>query len=153
MKRLCALLIVICLSFSTVACAEPWRVFDSAGLFTEEDIIAIEEAIFQFQRSTNFDFAVLTTDDFLGGNTKVIGDYFYDVMNFGFGSQASGILFYIDMNQRVPCVTTMGEMIFVFDHKLDSAFDVCVPYLQAGAYKDAVLKMIELVTEAATAAK
>lgn len=148
MKRLCVLLMILCLMFSAVAHAEPWRVFDNAGLFTEEDIVVIEEAIFTFQRATNIDFAVLTTDDYLGGETKAISDYFYDVMNFGFGSQASGMLFYIDMNRRVPCVTTSGDMILLFNPVLESALYACHPFLKEGAYKDAVLKMIELATEA-----
>lgn len=140
---------IVTLCFTTSAIAEPWRVFDNAGLFSSEDVNTIEQAIFEFQCNTNIDFAVLTTDDYIGKeNWKTIADSFYDSENFGFGHQASGMLYYIDMNQRIPYISTCGEMIQVFDSfALTEAHDICHSFLASGQYKDAVLQMIEFATK------
>lgn len=152
MKKLLSILIAVA-CFITSAGAEAWRVFDNAGLFSAENINTIEQAIFQFQRETNYDFAVLTTDDYIGkANWKAIADSFYDSQNFGFGHQANGMLYYIDMNQRIPYVSTAGEMISVFDSDtLNNAHDLCYTYLASGKYTEAVLIMIESARRAAIA--
>lgn len=149
-KRLFCLVFIAFLCFANCAFADSWRVFDNAGLFTAEETEEIEQAIFAFQRTTNFDFAVLTTTDYIGqDNWKSIADSFYDSEGFGFGHQASGMLYYIDMNQRIPYVSTCGEMIQLFDSDtLAAAHDACHPFLSTGKYKDAVLKMIESATNA-----
>lgn len=149
MKRFIVMLVVFVFACGTVASADPWRVFDNAGLFSAEDIEAIEQAISDFQRETSMDFAVLTTNDYLGkSNQKAIADSFYDSSCFGFGQQASGLLYYIDMNQRIPYISTTGKMIAIFDNTRTEAHDNCYSFLVDGAYKDAVLKMIECATEA-----
>ena len=155
MKKLFVLLICFVLLFCAVASAEQWRVFDNAKLFSEDDIQTIEEAIVVFQRETNLDFAVLTTDDFLGSDNQfAVAAAFYDYMPFGFGKQASGMLYYIDMNQRLPFVFTKGKMVSIFaDEALDDAHDACHTYLTTGDYKGAVLKMLEFATEAIMANK
>lgn len=154
MKKLFVLLICFVLSFGAAASAESWRVFDNAGVFSQEDIAAIEEAIADFQRATNIDFAVLTTNDYLGNdNWMTIANSFYDSMSFGFGKQASGMLYYIDMNQRIPCVSTSGEMVSIFAPYLDAAHDACHAYLSKGDYKGAVLKMLKSASEAVESTK
>ena len=154
MKKAMVLWIIL-LSFVTSAFAEPWRVFDNAGLFTAEDTEAIEIAIADFQRETNCDFAVLTTDDYIGkANWKAVADSFYDSENFGFGSRASGMLYYIDMNQRVPYISTTGEMVLILDdNTLSAAHETCYPFLACGLYKNAVLQMIESARNAVIAYK
>lgn len=149
MKRLFVVIVAL-LCFANFAFAESWRVFDNAGLFSTEEIAVIEQSISDFQRSTNMDFVVLTTDDYLGeNNQQAITDSFYDSGNFGFGRQASGMLYYIDMNQRKPYVSTCGEMIFeFFGDKLINAHNACHPFLANGEYKNAVLQMIEKATDA-----
>lgn len=154
MKRIIAILFVaLCLVSSGIA--EPWRVFDNAGLFSAEEIQDIEQAIFDFQRKTNFDFAVLTTDDYIGNqNQCAIADSFYDAENFGFGHQASGMLYYIDMNQRIPYISTCGEMIVIFNETtLTDTHEAAFPLLASAQYKDAVLTTIESASKAVTAYK
>lgn len=147
MKRFIAIIVAV-LCVTTSAFADPWRVFDNARLFTDEEIETIERAIFSFQRETNFDFAVLTTNDYLGkDNCTAIADSFYDSENFGFGRQASGMLYYIDMNQKIPYISTAGEMIYILDaDKLNAAHDASFAFLCEGEYAKAVLRMIESAT-------
>lgn len=149
MKKILVVLVAL-LCLTTSAFADPWRVFDNADLFTDAEVSEIEQSIFAFQRETNIDFAVLTTDDYLGTeNWKAIADSFYDSEDLGFGRNASGLLYYIDMNQRVPYVLTSGATVNVFDsNAIAKAHDVCFGSLAEGKYMEAVIKMIDAATEA-----
>ncbi len=71
MKRFLVLFLMLSLA-CTSSLAEPWRVFDNARLFSAEDNEAIEQAVSKFQRETNMDFVVLTTDDYLGKKTPIL---------------------------------------------------------------------------------
>lgn len=149
MKRIFVLLIALVLCASS-ACADYWRVFDNAGLFSGEEIVEIEQAISDFQRKTNMDFAALTTDDYLGKKDSALdfANWFYDSQNFGFGHRANGMLYYIDMNQRISYISTCGEMVDIFDTiTVDHAHEECHQFLVDGKYSEAVMKMIELATE------
>ena len=64
--RKIAAVIIFCLVICTSAVAESWRVFDNAGIFSQSEIEELENEISVFQRETNVDFVVLTTDDYLG---------------------------------------------------------------------------------------
>lgn len=142
MKKLVAVVLFFLVVFSS-ALAEPWRVFDNAGIFSESEIEELENEISAFQRDTNVDFVVLTTDDYLGsGNQEIIADTFYDSGNFGFGRVASGMIYYIDMNQRYHYVSTTGEMITVFKDYVENSLSSCTKFMKNEDYKGSVLEMI-----------
>ena len=74
--RKIAAVIIFCLVICTSAVAESWRVFDNAGIFSQSEIEELENEISVFQRETNVDFVVLTTDDYLGsGKVQFTRDY------------------------------------------------------------------------------
>lgn len=107
MKRLLVLVVLLVL-FVNSAFAEPWRVFDNADLSTEEEEEAIEKAITDFQRSTNMDFVVLSTDDYLG-ETETVAQFFYRNGPFGFGSLASGYIYYFDKFHNLHTAYAFGD--------------------------------------------
>ena len=151
MKRLLVLLLVVLLSCTSVANAEPWRVFDNAGLFTLEEVETLEQAIFDFQRNTKFDFAVLTTDDYLGKNSAEIAKAFVISENLGFGQHGSGILYYLATYDGMlfPTISCGGEMRDAFDQsKRKTALEIVDPFIENGEYTEAVISMIESATEA-----
>ena len=151
MKKLFVLLICFVVAFGAAANAEPWRVFDNAGLFTQEETEEIEQAIFEFQRITNYDFAFLSTDDYLGKDSAEIGKAFYTAENLGFGQNGSGVLYYIAIynNGIKPTVICGGNMCSVFDiDKRKSALEICDALIVNTSYKEAVLKMLEFALEA-----
>lgn len=106
MKRLLVLVVLLVL-FVNSAFAEPWRVFDNADIFTEEEEESIEEAITDFQRSTNMDFVVLSTDDYVGEPDDV-AQFFYQNGPFGFGASASGFIYYVSAFHREDGVSWYG---------------------------------------------
>ncbi len=151
MKKLLVVLVAIA-CFTSTAVAEPWRVFDNIGIFTDEDVVEIEQAIFDFQRNTNMDFAVLTMDDYFGENSLAkIVDAFYVSNNFGYGRQANGIvhLFTVHNKTFTYYAVRYGEMRNIFDdEKRDAAYCASSSFIDAGNCKGSVIQMIESATEA-----
>lgn len=147
MKRLLILLLCFMLPFS--AFAEPFRVYDNADLFTAEEEITLENAIKKYRWETKTDFAILTTDDFLGENNQlVIAGEFYGAMGFGVAENKDGMLFYIDMKMRAPAISTCGSVIrLMTDKKLDRVFDAVAPLLAEGKYAEAMLTAIQEATK------
>ena len=148
MKKVLALVVILVL-VPLAAFADSNRIFDNAGLFSETDAIELNAAIKRFQEQTNLDIVILTTDDFLGEfNQKGIADSFYDSQGFGLDSVNSGILFYIDMNQRQQYLSTTGKLIEMLDDKnIEKMLDATNPYLTKGAYKEAAQALIKFLTE------
>ena len=150
MKRM-FLIVTTILCFVTSSFAEPWRVFDSAKLFTAEEIDTIERAIFDFQRNTKYDFAVLTTDDYLGKNSAEIAKAFMISENLGFGQHGSGILYYFATYDGMLyyTISCSGEMRDAFDlSKREIALSTVATSIENGEYTEAVLSMIESASEA-----
>lgn len=143
------LIFVALVCFVTSAAATPLFVFDNAGLFSEKDIAEIEQAITDFRINTGCNFYVLTTDDYLGyKNWAAIADSFYYAENDSSGILTNGMVYYIDMNQRVPYISLFGKM----SHALvggaaTAAHEACHSFLASGEYKSAVIKMINIATE------
>lgn len=145
MKRFFCFLSVLMLLF-TCASAEPFRVYDNAGLFSEEEEIKIEEKILEFRKENKIDFAVLTTDDFITKDDKdLIPALFYQSMEFGIGKDKDGAVFYIDMNGRYTVLLPQGNLlvneVLVMDDLL-KILDDCTPYFTGGLYADGILQGI-----------
>lgn len=62
-KVFCLILCLLCLCNGSFA--EPFRVYDNADLFNEQEEQHIESKIDEFRQKNKIDFAVLTTDDFI----------------------------------------------------------------------------------------
>ena len=136
---------VLCLMIPICSIAETVRVYDNAGLFTQEEKDALEQAIRDYRHTTKTDFAILTTDDYLGENiTQTIADNFYDSLGFGIGKNHDGMLFYIDMYNRVPCISTCGFAITLFPNEsLNRLFDAAHVFLVEGKYAEATQAVID----------
>jgi uncharacterized membrane protein YgcG len=150
------LIVTVILCYVSSVFAEQWRVFDSAKLFAEEEIKTIEQAIFEFQRNTKYDFAVLTTDDYLGKNSAEIARAFAVAENLGFGQYGSGVIYYLATYDGMlyPTVSCGGEMRDVFDQsKRKTALETVDTFIENGEYAEAALRMIESATEAVQAYK
>lgn len=147
MKKLLVLLLCLILPFS--AFAEPFRVYDNASLFTPEEEVALENAIKEYRWETKTDFAILTTDDFLGeSNQLVIASEFYKAMGFGITQDKDGMIFYIDMRMRAPVISTRGSVArLMTDEKLDRVFNSVTLLLSEGKYAEAMLTAIQMATE------
>ena len=111
------------------------RVFDDAMLFSAEEVQTLTARIAKITEATGLDFAVVTTDDAGGKTAQDYADDFYDSHGFGAGSQNSGALLLIDMDNREAYISTVGYAISLYtDRRIEAMLDDIFAYLPDGAY-------------------
>ncbi len=148
MKKIAALLL-ICLLLPLAALAQTLgagsqRVFDDAGLMSQSDIAKLESQIAQMRSRYDMDIVVLTSDHATDGQSLAFADDFYEKGGFGVGADHSGFLFFIDMKNRVPTISTEGLMIrYITDNRLEYLLDRAYVYLVDSDYGAAVAEVLK----------
>lgn len=146
MKKSVIFLVILMLLGSNFALAEPYRVFDYADIFTKDEEIALEKMIRDFQMDAAMDFVVLTKNEQSNEEPRTTADDFFDSHDLGMGKNKSGILYYIDMYERVPYLSTTGEMIdHMTDMRIQHAHEIVYDHLSSGEYAKAVEHMIVVI--------
>ena len=144
MKKFLALFIcfMLCLPFG--ALAEPVRVIDDANLFTADEEASLYGLIADFQQETGMDFVIYTSEAaHEEGRQADIADDLYDYGGYGLDEEASGVLYFIDMYERIPYLSTTGAMIdYMTDERINAAHDASYDLLVSGRYADAAAQMI-----------
>lgn len=145
-KFIVFLLLLVLVGLPAIASCES-RIADYADLFTPDEEAELLSMISEFQIDTALDFVILTTSephpDF---ESTEYAAKFYDENDYGMGTDNGGILYYIDMNERVPSLVTTGRMIMhMSDSRIDAAHAVCHSSLAAGNYALAAAQMMAVV--------
>lgn len=105
------------------------RVFDQAGLFSETEIIQLEEKIVQCRKSTKMDVVIVSAYADGERSAEEYADDYYDYGGFGVGKKASGVLllYYMDGPGQPggECyISTTGTMInMLTDERIESILD------------------------------
>lgn len=105
------------------------RVFDQAGLFSETEIIQLEEKIAQCRKSTKMDVVIVSAYADGERSAEEYADDYYDYGGFGVGKKASGVLllYYMDGPGQPggECyISTAGTMInMLTDERIESLLD------------------------------
>ncbi len=104
------------------------RVFDGAGLFSEEKTESLESRIQAMIKEMNMDVVLVTTDDSGGKSAEQYAEDFYIDGMFGVGKDYNGALFLLDMDNRELYILPVGVMNrFLTDKRwntiLDDAYD------------------------------
>lgn len=105
------------------------RVFDQAGLFSETEIIQLEENIAQCRKSTKMDVVIVSAYADGERSAEEYADDYYDYGGFGAGKKASGVLllYYMDGPGEPggECyISTAGTMInMLTDERIESILD------------------------------
>lgn len=105
------------------------RVFDQAGLFSETEIIQLEEKIAQCRKSTKMDVVIVSAYADGERSAEEYADDYYDYGGFGAGKKASGVLllYYMDGPGQPggECyISTAGTMINILtDERIESILD------------------------------
>ncbi len=121
------------------------RVVDDANLFTRADIARVESAILAFIDKTGMDFAVWTSDNARDEEDMLRdADDFYDNGGYGLDGEHSGAVFFLDMYNRIPNLSTCGAMIdYVTDERLEALWsDALYDLLAEERYADAAILVI-----------
>lgn len=143
MKRIIAVIAVCLLLLPLAALGETLgqgsqRVFDNAKLMSQSEIDRLESTIKLLKSQYKMDFVVLTSSDVPVDKSQDFADDFYDNNGFGAGDDFSGILFLIDMNNRLITVSTSGMMIrYLTDARLNTLLDAINTDLTNGKYGEA----------------
>ena len=141
LRRLCVLVLLL-MALPLAALAAP-SVVDNAGLFTEREIQQMEEIITDIQTTYQMDVVVLTSRS-VWDDTQDFADLYYERNGYGMGEDDAGLLYLIDMRNRVPCISTSGAMIdYITDRRLNDLFDRSYDSLKAGRYGQAALIVLE----------
>ena len=141
MKRLLALIVAMLL-VPCMALASS-RVIDDAGLFSQSEIVQMEELIAAIQDTYQMDVVVLTSYDAKKNDTQDFADLYYENHAYGIGEDDAGLLYLIDMNNRVPCISTTGAMAdYITDSRLEELFDCSYDQLRSGQYGQSTLTLL-----------
>lgn len=129
---------------ATPSVNEEEKIYDFADLFSESEEKNIYNEIMSYINLSNYDLAVVTINENNKEDEVEYADDFYDYNNFGFDESFSGLLYLIDMDNRVIYISTCGYAIKMYDdYRIDRIIDVGYDDLVDGAYSECILKMIE----------
>lgn len=99
-------------------------VIDDANLFTQEEIVELNQEASAISNSYNMDIVILTTNDAKGKTSRDYGDDYFDENGYGVGSDLDGILFLIDLDNGELYISTSGIGIkYLTDSRIESLID------------------------------
>lgn len=123
-------------------------VVDQAGLFSAAEIQQMEALITSIRETYQIDAVVLTSNQVGYNNTQDYADLFYENGGYGIGEDDAGILYLIDMDNRVPCISTTGVMIdYITDFRLEDLLDCGYDELTWGDYGGSALAVLSRVED------
>ncbi len=143
-RMLCLVGVFLCvamsLSVSLSVYAMGRQVYDDAGLFSDEEITELTEAVDEAENETGWDLMLLTVND-----TSVVSTQDYAEEKFNeYTESDDGIAFVLDMNARVFYIATAGETYeYIVDTRLNNMLDHATEYAGSGDYKQAMIAMLE----------
>ncbi|MGN1021702.1 MAG: TPM domain-containing protein [Aristaeellaceae bacterium] len=132
-----ALLVLPCLALAGE------MVVDDAGLFTQAEIRQMEEIITRIRDTYQMDAVVVTSTAPGYNDSQDFADLYYERGGYGLGDDKAGLLYLIDMRNRVPCISTSGVMIdYITDSRLNELFDCSYDQLAAGQYGQSAIALL-----------
>ncbi len=148
MKRIICFAAVFLLLLAAVplADAENPRVVDSAQLLTSFQQQKLEEIAGSLASEYSID-AVIVTVGALGGKTpQVFADNYFDYNGYGTGSQGSGVLLLIAMEDRDWYISTHAEGTDALTYReIGELEDLIVPDLSGGNYYSAFVTYLNFL--------
>lgn len=122
------------------------KIYDFADLFTVEEETLLYEQVIQYINSYEMDLAIVTIDVNNKLDSANYADDFFDYNDFGIGSSRDGILFLIDMQNRMIYMSTSGSAIAMYnDYRIEEALDAVYSYMSDENYYGGVTDYIEII--------
>ena len=108
----------------------------------------MEEKIAHIRDTYQIDMLVLTSYDAPTDQSLSFADDFFDYNGYGLGDDYSGFVYFIDMHNRNPVISTCGLMIdYISDSRLEKLLDAAYEPLPSGGYGDSALIVISMVED------
>ncbi len=147
--------ILVLLGCGTVFAAESvpdkLGVYDQADLFEYDEEMELASRISELQKKMDMGVAIVTTED-NSGSARDYADTFFENYEVGVGSDNSGALFLIDMENGELWISTEGKMIrYLTDDRIDAILDDAMEYAYDGYFYDsaqAFLSNLEIFYDA-----
>ena len=118
---LISLLLFIVGSNSIMTYGDTQRVFDDATLFTVEERQKLTSEASTLANAYDLDIVIVTTSDAKGKTARAYADDFFSNNKRGVGSDLSGILFLIDLDNGEAYLSTSGKGIkYLTDQRVKS---------------------------------
>ena len=129
--------------------ADGVRVFDEGQLLSDSERADIQSAAEKYINSYKMDICVLTVNDYAGMDIGEYADQIYDDGELGVGSDDSGSMLVLNMNDSGVYITTAGDTIrYITDDRLDDIYDsYIIPSLQSGNVAAALKGYVDGVTK------
>lgn len=124
------------------------RVFDLAGLFSDEERAELERRVAELRQDIRpYDVAVLTADNGVY-DTQDYADRFYEDHGIGTDENRSGVLYFLDMQNRTVWISTAGDLIGIIDDDRENEiFYAQDPYLGSGDWAGAMMAALDKTEE------
>lgn len=117
------------------------RIIDNANLLTADQEERLQERVQKAIDRMGMDLVILTIDDADGKTSMAYADDYYDSNGYGTGTDKSGALILIDMDNRQIWVSTTGKMIEkISDRDIDTIIDSGYSDLKEGDYYSCLMK-------------
>ena len=88
-----------------------------------------------FINTYNLDMAIVTINKNNKSSSEAYADDFYDYNDFGCGSTFDGLLFLVDMDERMMHITTTGQAILIYDdYRIQRMLDDAYFFISAEDY-------------------
>lgn len=130
------------------AAAQEKKVVDMADLLTQKEEERLQDRLSGIVEEYQCDVAVVTTESIDGSFVEEYAENYYDNHGYGIGSDWTGILLFISMEERDWNITAEGKGTEIFtDYGRREIGDRIVGMLSDGDYFDAFMKFADLSEE------
>ena len=100
------------------------KIYDYANLITKDEEEALYNKVQEFINKYDMDMAIVTINSNPKSSSMAYADDFYDYNNFGKGTNKTGLLFLIDMQNRNMWISTTGDAINIYtDSRINTILD------------------------------
>ena len=119
------------------------KVYDFANLLSDEDEDKLYQVVTNFINLSNYDLALVTTNENPKDSEVEYADDFYDYNMFGKNETRDGLLILIDMYNRRVYVSTTGYAIKMYDDtRIDKIIDAGYLELKNADYYNCLNNMV-----------
>ena len=125
------------------------KVIDEAGIYTYEQMLALNELAIKYGKEVKLDIVICTTKTANGRNVEDVAHALYRDMGFGYDDcDTSGAIMYVDMYQRDFAIVVFGAAYaMVDDTDLNNMLDDVAEYMSDDDYYVAAHTYLEMVYE------
>ena len=120
------------------------KIYDYANLITKDEEEVLYNKVQEFINKYDMDMAIVTINSNPKSSSMAYADDFYDYNNFGKGTNKTGLLFLIDMQNRNMWISTTGDAINIYtDSRINTILDYTYDKISNEDYNGCAEQFIE----------